>query len=158
MRKSRLTDNVVFQMHPIWQDSCLWWVFKCVCQGQWFLWYFWNTALNSFCLSLNAWMKPDIPKGWNESIWSIHLWFNGQETAIQIKREPPHKHITRSGSADVFRWCKSVLFLKKVTFYLMLCCTLTNEFVCTCGREYSTRLTAKTRAVRKKHCNAPSTP
>lgn len=49
-------------------------------------------------------MKPDDPQRWSESMRCIHVWFDGQETTVQVKWELPHEHFTRFGSADVFWW------------------------------------------------------
>lgn len=66
-------------------------------------------------------MKPDEPKGWSESMWCIHVWFDGQETTVQVKRELPHQYISRFGSADVFWWGNRFLSLEEnVIVHLML--------------------------------------
>lgn len=67
-------------------------------------------------------MKTDDPEGGNESTGCIHLWFNGQETTVQVKWEPPHEHITRFGPADVFWWGNWFPSLKQASPSTWCCC------------------------------------
>lgn len=123
MCKTHPTNTAVFfQMHPIWQESCLWWVLQDHSTNLLVL-FFLNIVFNSVSFPLNmcCWMKPDEPKGWSESMWCIHVWFDGQETTVQVKRELPHQHISRFGSADVFWWGNRFPSLEEnVIVHLML--------------------------------------
>lgn len=67
------------------------------------------------------WIKPDEPKGWGESIWCLHLRFNGQEAAVQIKREPSREHFPRSGSADVFQWGNLTFLFTEMLQFIWKC-------------------------------------
>lgn len=100
-------------------------------------------------------MKPAEPKGWSESTWCIHLWFNGQETAVQVKRELPHQHISRYGSTDVFWRGNWTLALEEnVIVDLLLMRTLMSESVPSIWQGIFYEIDSKNQSCVKKtlHC------